>query len=121
MKPLDNRQKEKPGFDRNALVHCLTDRQILGQEATWLNDVKNIKAHGALEDLLLRAREQLPFASSEESAEYRHLYFLYHAREAGLAFHYETACIALLHVVSLEEIRERRVLLNLIATLEEIT
>lgn len=42
-------------------------------------------------------------------------------RQAGLAVHYETACIALLHVVSLEEIRERRVLLNLIATLEEIT
>ena len=121
MKPLDNRQKEKPGFDRNALVHCLTDRQILGQEATWLNDVKNIKAHGALEDLLLRAREQLPFASSEESAEYRHLYFLFRAREAGLEFHYETACIALLNVVSLEEIQERRVLINLIATLEEIT
>lgn len=121
MKPLDNCQKEKQGFDRNALVHCLTDRQILGQEATWLNDVKNIKARGALEDLLLRAREQLPNASSEESAEYRHLYFLFRAREAGLEFHYETACIALLNVVSLEEIQERRVLINLIATLEEIT
>ena len=74
-----------------------------------------------MEDLLLKAREQLPYASSEESSEYRHLYYLFRAREAGLAFHYETACIALLNVVSLEEIRERRVLINLIATLEEIT
>lgn len=119
MKPKN--EVPQKAFDRNALVHCLTDRHIIGQEAVWLNDGKNIKAQGALEDLLLKAREQLPYASSEESSEYRHLYYLFRAREAGLAFHYETACIALLNVVSLEEIRERWVLINLIATLEEIT
>ena len=108
-------------FDRNALVHCLTDRHILGQEALGLNDKKNVIALGALEDLLLKAREQLPFASAEVSSDFRYLYFLVCAKEAGLSFHYETACIALLHVVSLEEIQERRVLINLIATLEEIT
>ena len=120
MKLYNKRQEEKQAFDRNTLVHCLTERKIFGQEAVELNDEKNIIAHGALEDLLLKAREQLSFASSEESLDYRYLYFLFRAREAGLEFHYETACIALLHVLSLEEIRERRVLNNLIATLEEI-
>ena len=42
-------------------------------------------------------------------------------KKAGLSFHYETACIALLNVVSLKGIQERWVLTNLIATLEEIT
>ncbi|MBR6413715.1 MAG: hypothetical protein IKS21_03785 [Oscillospiraceae bacterium] len=116
-----HQRERQNAFDRNALVHCLSDRQIIGQEAVALNDKRNLTALAALEDLLLNAREQLPFASDVESTDYRYVSFLVRARQAALDFHYETACVALLYVVSLEEIREKRVLINLIATLEEIT
>ena len=105
---------QKP-FDRSALVRCVIDHRVSPEQ----NQEKIYHARIALEQLLFEAKRQLPLATTADSRDYRYLKYLYAARTAAAKFRYDLSCEELLRVVSLEQIQERRVLINLICTLEE--